>query len=151
MKEMLIPNGEQIAVTNENKFMYIQRIVHYRLNVQIREQCQYFLQGMEQVIPKQWIQMFNETELYLLICGGEQVLDIVDLKEHTQYGNGFHATHPTILKFWEVVQELTSEQKKKLLKFITSAPRAPLLGFSQLHPSICIKMTSDRDVSRLPS
>ncbi len=40
----LIPNGEQIAVTNENKFMYIQRIVHYRLNVQIREQCQYFLQ-----------------------------------------------------------------------------------------------------------
>lgn len=42
---------------------------------------------------------------------------------------GYSATHPVIQIFWEVVEGFTDEEKRKLLKFVTSCSRPPLLGF----------------------
>ena len=42
---------------------------------------------------------------------------------------GYTATHPVITIFWEVVESFTDEEKRKLLKFVTSCSRPPLLGF----------------------
>lgn len=42
---------------------------------------------------------------------------------------GYTATHPVIQTFWEVVEGFTEEEKRKLLKFVTSCSRPPLLGF----------------------
>ena len=38
-------------------------------------------------------------------------------------------THPTIAAFWQVVEGLSEEQKRSLLKFVTSCSKPPLLGF----------------------
>lgn len=42
---------------------------------------------------------------------------------------GYSATHPVIQIFWEVVEGFTDDEKRKLLKFVTSCSRPPLLGF----------------------
>lgn len=42
---------------------------------------------------------------------------------------GYTATHPVIQTFWEVVEGFSEEEKRKLLKFVTSCSRPPLLGF----------------------
>lgn len=42
---------------------------------------------------------------------------------------GYTATHPVIQTFWEVVEGFTDEEMRKLLKFVTSCSRPPLLGF----------------------
>lgn len=42
---------------------------------------------------------------------------------------GYTATHPVIQTFWEVVDSFSEEEKRKLLKFVTSCSRPPLLGF----------------------
>lgn len=42
---------------------------------------------------------------------------------------GYTATHPVITIFWEVVESFTDDEKRKLLKFVTSCSRPPLLGF----------------------
>lgn len=42
---------------------------------------------------------------------------------------GYSADHPVIKIFWRVVEGFTDEEKRKLLKFVTSCSRPPLLGF----------------------
>lgn len=42
---------------------------------------------------------------------------------------GYSANHPVIQIFWEVVESFTDDEKRKLLKFVTSCSRPPLLGF----------------------
>ena len=48
---------------------------------------------------------------------------------NTKYGNGFSETHETGLSLWEVVKDFGEPEKRKLLKFVTSCSRPPLLGF----------------------
>ncbi|PKU37419.1 ubiquitin-protein ligase hypothetical protein [Limosa lapponica baueri] len=44
---------------------------------------------------------------------------------------GYTADHPVIKIFWRVVESFTDEEKRKLLKFVTSCSRPPLLGFKE--------------------
>lgn len=73
--------------------------------------------------------MFSNREVQVLISGAEVPVDIEDLKNHTNYAGGYSADDPSIDLFWTVVNDFTDEQKTKLLKFVTSCSRPPLLGF----------------------
>ncbi len=86
-------------------------------------------QGLSDVIDLDWLRMFSYRELQTLISGADHEINIEDLEQNTKYSNGFCETHQTILSFWTVVKAFTEEQKRKLLKFVTSCSRPPLLGF----------------------
>lgn len=101
------------------------------------------------VISLDWLQMFNYREIQTIVSGSENFIDVDDLKRHTVYGNGFSVDSATIIIFWKVVNEFDEESKRALLKFVTSCPRAPLLGFKELDPPFCIQ-SSGKD-SRLPT
>ena len=88
-----------------------------------------FRQGLSDVIDLDWSRMFSYRELQTLISGADHEINVDDLQVHTKYGNGFSETHETIVNFWQVVRGFTEEQKRKLLKFVTSCSRPPLLGF----------------------
>ena len=64
-----------------------------------------------------------------LISGADHEINIDDLEQNTKYGNGFTSTHETIVNFWNVVRNFKESEKRKLLKFVTSCSRPPLLGF----------------------
>lgn len=81
------------------------------------------------MIQPQWLHMFSNKELQILISGAEIPVDIDDLKRHTKYSGGYHENHPTIKLFWQVVEEFNDEQRRSLLKFVTSCSRQPLFGF----------------------
>ena len=89
----------------------------------------YCRQGLSDVIDLDWSRMFSYRELQTLISGADHEINVEDLQTHTKYGNGFSETHETIVNFWDVVKGLTEQQKRKLLKFVTSCSRPPLLGF----------------------
>ena len=89
----------------------------------------HFRQGLSDVIDLDWSRMFSYRELQTLISGADHEINLEDLQVHTKYGNGFTETHETIVNFWHVVRGFTEEQKRKLLKFVTSCSRPPLLGF----------------------
>lgn len=54
---------------------------------------------------------------------------IIEFSPPSSTLGGYSATHPVIQIFWEVVEGFTDEEKRKLLKFVTSCSRPPLLGF----------------------
>ncbi|XP_015109716.1 ubiquitin-protein ligase E3C [Diachasma alloeum] len=145
----LKPKGSQIPVTNDNRIEYIHLMADYKLNKEIRPQCYAFKQGIANVIPLEWLQMFNNKEMQVLISGAQIPVDVDDLKMHTNYTGGYAPDHPTIGAFWRVVEGFTNKQKGQLLKFVTSCSRPPLLGFKELDPPFCIQHAGTID--RLPT
>lgn len=134
----LKPNGKNIAVTASNRIEYMHRVANYRMNTQIKEQSKAFIRGFCEVVPTQFIRLFSREELQLLISGKTGKIDLDDLRRNTRYSGGYDENTPVIKWFWQAVEDLTPEDQSKLLQFVTSSPRAPLLGFSYLVPGFCI-------------
>ncbi|KAE8147852.1 IQ and HECT domain protein [Aspergillus avenaceus] len=151
----LKPNGSDLPVTNQNRLVYISYIARYRLQVQPALQTNAFLQGLGQIIQPSWLSMFNQSELQTLVSGDSGDIDVSDLRRNTLYGGVYTIgddgeEHPTIKLFWDVMHRMKNEERQKVLRFVTSTPRAPLLGFSHLNPRFSIRDSSE-DQERLPS
>ncbi|MBA0692176.1 hypothetical protein Goari_009759, partial [Gossypium aridum] len=126
----LIPGGRNIKVTEENKHQYVDLIAEHRLTTAIRPQINAFLEGFNELIPRELISIFNDKELELLISGLPEI-DMDDMRANTEY-SGFSAASPVIQWFWEVVQGFSKEDKARLLQFVTGTSKVPLEGFSAL-------------------
>ena len=49
---------------------------------------------------------------------------------YTCVAGGYTDDHPVIVAFWQVINDFTEQQRRQLLKFVTSCSRPPLLGFT---------------------
>lgn len=151
----LRPGGSSIPVTNENRILYISGVARHRLHGQSLQQTRAFLRGLGEIINPSWLSMFNQVELQTLLGGSSAAVDIEDLRRNTVYSGVYQVgddglEHPTIQLFWQVLRELDNSDCRRVLKYVTSTPRAPLLGFSQLNPRFSIR-DAGLDEQRLPS
>lgn len=151
----LRPSGSSISVTNENRLVYISYMTRHRLQIQPHLQTSAFLRGLGTIIFPSWLSMFNQSELQTLVGGASSEISVSDLRANTQYGGIYTIgddglEHPCVQMFWKVLQSLEDSDRKKVLKFVTSTPRAPLLGFGNLNPKFSIR-DSGSDQTRLPS
>ncbi|KAG0696846.1 Ubiquitin-protein ligase E3C [Chionoecetes opilio] len=101
------------------------------------------------VVPLEWLQMFDWRELQMLISGASVPIDLEDLMDNIRYGGIYSTENATIQAFWQVLREFSETQKRQLLKFVTSCSRPPLLGFKELQPAFCIQPSGSED--RLPT
>ncbi|RGP71150.1 ubiquitin- ligase e3 c [Fusarium sporotrichioides] len=151
----LIANGDQTYVTNDNRLLYISYVARHRLIVQPSLQTTAFLRGLRSIIRPNWLSMFNQSELQRLVGGDSSEIDIEDLRRNTVYSGLYEIgddgqEHDTIKLFWKVMRSFTDAQRRDVLKYVSSTPRAPLLGFSQLRPKFSIR-DGGTDEERLPS
>jgi ubiquitin-protein ligase E3 C len=146
----LIPGGSTTPVTAANIITYIHRLSHFKLNVQTANQTRAFLDGFRDLIPVDWIRMFSARELQLLIGGDIRAIDVVNMRSHTHYTGGYHDTQPYIQWFWEVLESMSPDEQAAFLKFTTSCPRQPLLGFQNLTPQFCIQRVPARQPQDSP-
>ncbi|KAK3607654.1 hypothetical protein CHS0354_010642 [Potamilus streckersoni] len=148
--EELKPGGRNIPVTSSNRIEYIHLMADYKINKQIRPHCIAFRRGLSDLINLEWLRMFDHHELQVLISGAPVPIDLDDMKRHTHYSGGYTDDHPVIQVFWKVVEQFTEDQKRKLLKFVTSCSRPPLLGFKDLYPALAIHYGGSES-DRLPT
>lgn len=158
----LKPGGVDIPVTNANKLEYIHLVSRFRLSVQPAYQTTAFLKGINSIINPSWLSMFNQSELQTLVGGDTNTpIDVEDLRKNTVYGGVYVVgsdgkEHESVQLFWQVMRELTDAERRKVLKFVTSVARAPLLGFGVLRPRFSIRdaggdQTRLCSASKLPS
>ncbi|GAA5961735.1 hypothetical protein JCM21900_000844 [Sporobolomyces salmonicolor] len=126
----LIPNGRNIAVTNENKHEYVRLIADSRLSIEIKDQMDALLKGLYEIVPKDLLQIFTERELELLISGLPEI-DADEWRANTDLV-GFSPTDPIIGYFWRAVRSFSHEERAKLLQFVSGSSRVPLEGFGAL-------------------
>lgn len=129
----LKPKGRDIEVTNENKKEYVELITEWRIYKRVEEQFKSFMDGFNELIPEDLVNVFDERELELLI-GGIAEIDVEDWKKHTDY-RGYQETDEVIQWFWKCITEWDNEQKARLLQFTTGTSRIPVNGFKDLQGS----------------
>uniref|UniRef100_A0A0A9Z0S7 E3 ubiquitin-protein ligase n=1 Tax=Lygus hesperus TaxID=30085 RepID=A0A0A9Z0S7_LYGHE len=130
----LKPNGANLSLTEENKDEYIRLVIEWRFVSRVQEQMNAFLEGFNALVPLNFIKIFDENELELLMCGIQNI-DVKDWKNNTVYKGDYHANHITIQWFWRVVLSFNNEMRSRLLQFVTGTSRVPMNGFKELYGS----------------
>lgn len=136
--------SQQKLVTKSNLREYFLYYSNYKQNLMISAITRSFLSGFHSIIPKNWIRIFNSIELQWIISGDNRenedgkILNIKNLRENIQY-HGYKEDEPYINEFWKIVSSFSIQDQQNFLRFITSSPRPPLLGFSQLNPKFTIR------------
>ncbi|KAF1333673.1 Hect ubiquitin ligase, partial [Globisporangium splendens] len=126
----LIPNGCNVAVTDENKHVYLKRKFEYLLFESVSDQLYMLLKGIYEVIPQELLLLFDAEELDYLLCGTQEI-DVEDWKANTVVSSNLFLPR-TLGWFWEVVSEMPNEYRRRLLQFSTGSSRVPLSGFAGL-------------------
>ena len=94
-----------------------------------------FERGLASIIPNAWLRLFGANELGSLMTGdADGDVDVDDLRAHCAFGGGYTARSRTVKMFWECVSSFTRDERKALLRFVTSSPAPPVRGFKHLHP-----------------
>jgi ubiquitin-protein ligase E3 C len=155
----LVLNGKTMPVTRNNVFQYTHAVANQLLNLQGARQTHAFLDGFREIIPVSWVRLFSAKELQKLISGDDSIrgIDVASLKRNMHYLGGYHESQPYIQVFWDILEnDLSPEQQRKFLRFMTSCSRQPLLGFGSLEPMPSIQQIRLRPEelsrnSRLPT
>ncbi|GAB4845935.1 E3 ubiquitin-protein ligase upl1 [Ancistrocladus abbreviatus] len=126
----LKPGGRNVRVTEETKHEYVDLVADHILTNAIRPQINSFLEGFDELVPRELISIFNDKELELLISGLPEI-DLDDLKVNTEY-TGYTIASDVVQWFWEVVKSFSKEDMARLLQFVTGTSKVPLEGFKAL-------------------
>lgn len=109
---------------------------------------QNFIDGFRSVSESSFLYRFHPQEIERLICGSTDY-DFVALERATAYDGGFSRESEVIRWFWELVhEEMSVEQRRRLLRFVTGSDRAPVGGLGKLAFKI---VRNGPDASRLPT
>jgi ubiquitin-protein ligase E3 C len=137
----LVVGGRTTPVNKGNVIQYVHLVAHQRLNVESSSQTKAFLRGFRDLVPAAWVRLFSAYELQKLISGDDSIrgIDVGSLKRAMQYAAGYHPSQPIVHWFWEILEEMSAEQQRLFLRFMTSCSRQPLLGFASMEPAPCIQ------------
>ncbi|OMO76937.1 Ubiquitin-protein ligase 7 [Corchorus capsularis] len=147
----LCPGGKGIVVNSKNRQQYVNLLIEDRFVTSISEQVKYFGQGFSHILSNSRLQKFFFRSLELedldwMLYGSESPICVEDWKAHTEY-NGYRETDPQITWFWQIVREMSAEQRKVLLFFWTSVKYLPVEGFRGLASRLYIYKSSEPHVS----
>lgn len=131
----------------ETKHEYVDLVADHILTNAIRPQINSFLEGFNELVPRELISIFNDKELELLISGLPEidcklaclisfvklsiimkllndfdVFVVADLKANTEY-TGYTAASNVVQWFWEVVEGFSKEDMARLLQFVTGTSK----------------------------
>ncbi|XP_039074363.1 probable E3 ubiquitin-protein ligase HERC6 isoform X1 [Hyaena hyaena] len=118
----LIPNGISVPVDQTNKKEYVSLYVDYIFNTSVKAVYEEFQRGFYKVCDKEMLKIFQPEELMTAVVGNTDY-DWKQFEKNSQYGQGYHESHPTILMFWKAFHKLTLEEKRNFLFFLKGNDR----------------------------
>ncbi|KAF9374316.1 putative E3 ubiquitin-protein ligase HTD2, partial [Mortierella sp. AD011] len=144
----LKPGGQDIPVTNENREEYVRAYMDHYIHKHIQQEFEAFRKGFEKICGGEALKLLRPEELELLLCGNSD-LDMHDLEASCLYDDGYSPNHTLIKEFWEIVHEdMSAEQHKQLLVFVTGSDRVPIRGLKDL---MFVIQRNGPDSERLPT
>ena len=76
--------------TSFNLLVFTERVAKHHVCDRVREQLEAFTRGRWDVIDRNWLRIFNEPELQVLISGpSDGQIDIEDIKANSRYTGGY--------------------------------------------------------------
>jgi E3 ubiquitin-protein ligase HERC4 len=96
-------------------------------NKSVEKQYKGFCDGFMKVCGGRVMKLFKPHELLAVVVGNEDY-NWEEFETHAEYKNGYTSGDVSIRMFWEVFHELSLEDKKKFLLFLTGSDRIPIQG-----------------------
>ena len=131
----LLPGGEDVEVTEQNKQQFVALVCAWRLFGSIEEQTAAVCRGFQAAVPPailtQLAALVTPEDLATILAG-EAVIDPVDWEVNTQCAGGLKRKDRLFRWFWRAVRSFTPAEREQLLQFVTGSRRPPAGGFAQL-------------------
>lgn len=139
----LVENGQNRPVTNTNRKEFVDLYINYILDVSVAKQFEPFKRGFYTVCGGNALVLFRPEEIELLIRGSDEPLDIDALKAVAIYDGWGDVPDQvsTIRWFWAFFKNISPQQQRMLLTFVTGSDRIPAVGIANL----VIKLTCGGD------
>ncbi|KAJ1670823.1 putative E3 ubiquitin-protein ligase [Coemansia sp. RSA 25] len=123
----LVPNGSAVPVTSQNRVEYVMRYLQWVLNDSIAKQFEPFKRGFYYVCGGNALSLFKPEEIELMVRGSGEDWDPKDLMAVTELVN-FDQDCLVLSWFWEVLQEMSSVDRRLFLAFVTGSDRLPTVA-----------------------
>jgi len=131
----LLPGGEEVEVTEQNKQQFVALVCAWRLFGSIEAQTAAVCRGFQAAVPPailtQLAALVTPEDLATILAG-EAVIDVVDWEVNTQCAGGLRRKDRLFRRFWRAVRSFTPGEREQLLQFVTGSRRPPAGGFAQL-------------------
>jgi hypothetical protein len=127
----LIDNGKNILVKNNNKQLFINKVIELICYKSIEIELNSLKEGFATLIPFNYIKIFNIEELSFVLSG-QSIINLKDWELNTVYKGDLKEKSQVIQFFWEVLSELNNEQLLLFYKFCTGSIGIPVDGFSSI-------------------
>jgi E3 ubiquitin-protein ligase TRIP12 len=134
----LIKEGSKIDVTADNVDDYIARVLQMSLGEGVQRQIEAFQTGFSQVFSFDSLQAFTPDELVMLFGRVDEDWTIETLMDSVKADHGFNMDSKSVKNLLQVMSELTKEQRRDFLQFITGSPKLPIGGFKSLTPMFTV-------------
>eukprot|EP00066_Takifugu_rubripes_P027183 XP_011616449.1 PREDICTED: probable E3 ubiquitin-protein ligase HERC6 isoform X2 [Takifugu rubripes] len=133
----LDPSESGKAVTASNRKQFVAALVDHAFNKSVKRVYEEFQRGFFKVCDMNVVDFFQPEQLQTVMVGQENY-DWEVFKQNTVYEKEYHATHPTIVIFWDVFAKLSAEEKKKFLLFLTGSDRVPFRGMKSIKMTVAV-------------
>ncbi|MED6235518.1 hypothetical protein ATANTOWER_028158 [Ataeniobius toweri] len=133
----LDPDEPGKLVTGSNRKEFVAACVNHAFNKSVERVFELFKRGFFKVCNMDVVEFFQSEELQTVMVGQENY-DWEVFKENTLYEGDYHAGHPTIITFWQVFENLSAENKRKFLLFLTGCDRVPFLGMDVVRMTVAV-------------
>ena len=127
----LIDNGKNINLSDNNKLLFIEKVIYYETLYKYEEQINKMREGFFSLFDEEIVKLFKPEEFNFQISG-QKIIDIEDWKKNTIYKGHYNEDNQTIKYFWDVLSELSQNDLFIFFNFCTSSTHVPLDGFNSL-------------------
>ena len=134
----LVPGGSDVPVTIDNVADYIDRVLDLSLGSGVRRQIDAFKTGFTEVFPVSSLRAFTSNELVMLFGRVEEDWSIETLMDSVKADHGFNMDSKSVKNLLQTMSELTKEQRRDFLQFVTGSPKLPIGGFKSLTPMFTV-------------
>jgi hypothetical protein len=115
-------NGEPIALTNENKQLYINLAIQYKMRDSVIPQMKKILDSFYEFLPDTILKNFQIEEIPILFNGNSEI-DIEDLRKNTDYDEGLSEWSEIVIWFWEIIEKWDNDKKASFMQFVTGTKK----------------------------
>ena len=121
----LIEGGRERLVTYQSASEYADLVEKKRLN-ESSEIYSAVRKGISGIVPINLLNLFNWKQVEVMVCGAPDINVDVFMK-NTEY-DGIEKTSQCVNFFWEVLREMTAQQRSMFLRFVWGRSRLPASG-----------------------
>jgi E3 ubiquitin-protein ligase TRIP12 len=137
----IIEDGAQKEITKENVEVFVKLMEDFICGSKIQPQIDAWVRGFSEVMDPTILRMFSPIEITQLISGSPTDFTREELKRYVKV-EGFAESQELLEDFFDVLVEMSENEKIQFLRFSTGSPKLPAGGLANLITPLVVRLVA---------